>query len=102
MAVHGHCDQDLHGYTRRCRGLPSTASHISRSCLIRVDLWRFRRDRATRWEITGGGEGLEAWALGVVLDDLDPSSWAPVLTLGEGHSSFIQAYSLAETPIPNE
>lgn len=47
-------------------------------------------------------EGLGAGALGVVPGDLDFSSCAPVLTLGEGHSSFIQAYSLAETPIPNE
>lgn len=77
-------------------------SHISRSCLLRVDLWQFRRERGTTVQNKRQEEGLGAGALGVVLGDLDSSSWAPVLTLGEGHSSFIQAYSLAETPIPNE
>lgn len=53
-------------------------------------------------EYKGEEEGLGAGALGVVLGDLDSCSWAPVLTLEEGHSSFIQAYSLAETSISNE
>lgn len=100
-AVHGHGDQDLHGYTRRCQGPPSTLSHTSRGCLIRVGLWRSRSGRGTRWKIRWRRRG---WGLGPWVSSLVTSTQqlGTSIHFGEGHSSFIQAYSLAETPIPNE
>lgn len=65
---------------------------------IEIGFWCFGRSRGQ--EAHAGGEGGRGGPAtpGVVLGDPDSSSRAPVFT--EGHSTFIQAYRLAESPIP--
>lgn len=65
---------------------------LDRDCFLA--LWQ--KSRAGTHAEGRGGRGRGLQPSGVILGDLDSSSGAPVFT-----SSFIQAYRLAEFPIPN-